>query len=104
MFALDITDPADPAPVRLLWEMTATAALALSARGPVRAAAFASDAGPRWFAAHHAGGARDGAGSRPGLALIPLERPADSPALTWLLPERDCTGAATTSALVASAF
>ncbi|ODV40907.1 hypothetical protein AWV79_03170 [Cupriavidus sp. UYMMa02A] len=99
VFALDITDPADPAPVRLLWEMTATTALALSARGPVRAAAFASDAGPRWFAVTTLEARADGAGSRPGLALIPLERPADSPALTWLLPERDCTGAATTSAL-----
>ncbi|CAG2148538.1 hypothetical protein LMG31506_03846 [Cupriavidus yeoncheonensis] len=99
IFALDITAPTDLAPIALLWEMTATAALPLSARGPVRAAAFAGDDGLRWFAVTTAEARADSPASRPGLVLIPLERAAGDSALTWPLPERDCTGAPVTSAL-----
>lgn len=93
-FVLDISNAADVAPVRLIWELTATPALPLSARGPVRAAAFVYDEGPRWFAVTTV----DAGASRAGLALIPLEKTA-GPALTWPLPERDCSGSPTTSAL-----
>ncbi|MFC4524092.1 pilus assembly protein PilY [Cupriavidus pinatubonensis] len=93
-FVLDISNAADVAPVRLIWELTATPALPLSARGPVRAAAFAYDEGPRWFAVTTV----DAGASRAGLALIPLENTAGL-ALTWPLPERDCSGSPTTSAL-----
>ncbi|WP_224080524.1 pilus assembly protein [Cupriavidus laharis] len=99
VFALDITNPTDPAPIRLLWELAATATLPLSARGPVRAAAFASDEGLQWFAVTTQEGRADGAVSRPGLALIPLEKSTGSSVLTWPLPERDCTGAPVTSEL-----
>lgn len=93
-FVLDISNPTDVAPIRLIWELTATPALPLSARGPVRAAAFAYDEEPRWFAITTV----DAGASRAGLALIPLEKAA-GPALTWPLPERDCSGSPTTSTL-----
>jgi type IV pilus assembly protein PilY1 len=99
IFALDITAPTDLVPIALQWEITATPALPLSARGPVRAAAFAGDEGLRWFAVTTVEARADSPASRPGLALIPLEGAASDAALTWPLPERDCTGAPVTSAL-----
>ncbi len=99
IFALDITDPTDLAPIRLLWEMSASPALPFSARGPVRAAAFASDDGLRWFAVTTVERRPDDAASRPGLALVPLATGAGHSAQTLPLPEHDCTGAAVTSAL-----
>ncbi|WER45115.1 PilC/PilY family type IV pilus protein [Cupriavidus sp. WKF15] len=99
VFALDITDPTELAPLRLLWEMTATASLPLSARGPVRAAAFAGNDGLRSFAVTTVDARSDSPASRPGLALIPLDQAAGESAQTWPLPERDCTGAPVTSAI-----
>lgn len=99
IFALDITAPTEPVPIHLLWELAATSALPLSARGPVRAAALAGDEGLRWFAVTTVEAHADNPASRPGLALIPLERAAGEPPLIWPLPERDCTDAPATSAL-----
>jgi type IV pilus assembly protein PilY1 len=95
VFALDITELAsgDVPTLRLLWTLSADADLPLSPAGPVRAVELDDHGQPRWFAVS-AIGPRKAESSRteapspspsepppaePGLALIPLDKPAGAP-------------------------
>ncbi|WP_265921372.1 pilus assembly protein [Cupriavidus nantongensis] len=109
VFALDVTDPEGQLPFVPIWEIAATDALPLAARGPVRAAGIRGPDGLRWFAVVilEAGTSGEAGAARAGLALLPLDKPASA---TWggqyairtlPLPERDCLGGPPASRLVA---
>lgn len=107
VFVLDVSDPQPPSPLRLVWEVAATEALPLSARGPVRAAALDDGGRLLWYAIATLAAGTAGDASPPGLALLPLGKPAQAP---WLgayrvlmlwLPSAGCDGKAVTGALSA---
>jgi type IV pilus assembly protein PilY1 len=108
-FVLDVSDPDGPMPFVPLWEIAATQALPLTARGPVRAAGMPGPDGLRWFAVVTLGASADDrtGAARSGLALLPLDKPAGAAwdgqyAVRILpLPERDCLGNPAASQLMA---
>lgn len=71
VFALDITDAASAPPAGPLWETAASPALPLAPAGPVRALALPAPGGQRWHALVPL--------AVGGLALLPLDKPADAP-------------------------
>lgn len=108
-FVLDVTDPDGTMPFVPVWEIAATDALPLHARGPVRAAGIRGPDGLRWFAVVTVGAGTSGeaGAARAGLALLPLDKPASAAwagqyaIRTLPLPERDCLGGPAASQLVA---
>ncbi|MEC3764822.1 pilus assembly protein PilY [Cupriavidus sp. SS-3] len=109
VFALDVTDPDGQMPFVPIWEIAATHALPLAARGPVRAAGIRSQDGLRWFAVVIVDASANGESgvARAGLALLPLDKPAGAAwagqyaVRTLPLPERDCLGGPAAGRLVA---
>lgn len=109
VFALDVTDPEGQLPFVPIWEIAATDALPLAARGPVRAAGIRGPDGLRWFAVVilEAGTSGKAGAARAGLALLPLDKPASAAwggqyaIRTLPLPERDCLGGPPASRLAA---
>ncbi|SPA38034.1 Putative type 4 fimbrial biogenesis Pily1-related protein transmembrane [Cupriavidus taiwanensis] len=108
-FVLDVTDPDGQMPFVPIWEIAATNALPLAARGPVRAAGIRGPDGLRWFAVGIVDASPNDVVNvaRAGLALLPLDKPAGA---AWAgqyairslpLPERDCLGGPAAGQLVA---
>ncbi|PZX29498.1 Putative type 4 fimbrial biogenesis Pily1-related protein transmembrane [Cupriavidus phytorum] len=109
VFALDVTEPEGQMPFVPIWEIAATDALPLAARGPVRAAGIRGPDGLRWYAVVIIDASANGeAGvARAGLALLPLDKPAGAAwagqyaIRTLPLAERDCLGGPAAGQLVA---
>lgn len=108
VFALDVTDPSAPQPLKLLWEIAATPALPLSGKGPVRAAALRDGHEQRWHAVAMLEPQPDearGPGSQAGLALLAMDKPRSAMSHSHLtvpiahLPERGCDGTPATTRL-----
>lgn len=83
-FVLDVSTPDAAPPIRLVWEVTGTDVLPLTGSGPLRAAMLQLDGERRWFAVAIVGPVPPD--DRPGLALLPLDRPAAAWAASGRVP------------------
>jgi len=108
VFVLDVSTPDGDSPVGLMLETSASDALPLTGGGPIRAAMWIEHGARRWAAVAILAPVPD-AGTRAGLALLPLDRPvaaADWPAsaaITWLhLPDAGCGADTSTARLLAT--
>lgn len=77
VFVLDVSAPDAQTPIRLLWEIQASDALRLSGSGPIGAAMWMERGERRWAAAAIVSPDAD-THTRAALALLPLDRPAQS--------------------------
>ncbi|GJG96632.1 hypothetical protein CBA19C6_19105 [Cupriavidus pauculus] len=94
VFVLDVSAPDAGTPIDLLWEVAASQALPLSGSGPIGASMWIEHGVRRWAAVATVA-PDDETGAHAGLALLPLDRPAN----TWsagtrvrrmALPESGC--------------
>nr|WP_315592602.1 PilC/PilY family type IV pilus protein [uncultured Cupriavidus sp.] len=106
IFVLDISTPDAPTPIGLVWEVSATDALRLTGRGPIRAAMWIEHAARRWAAVAIIAPDPE-TRTRAALALLPLDRSPESWATTGDvarigLPESGCGTPTSSTRLLAT--
>jgi len=109
VFVLDVSSPDGDSPIGLMLETSASDALPLTGDGPIRAAMWIEHGVRRWATVAILAPAPD-AGTRAGLALLPLDRP-DADAADWSasgaitrlhLPDTGCGAETSTARLLAT--